>query len=165
MASAAAATSRNKCLCSHPRVRNAHTERRALKQMFEPKCKRMYKFKCNNPCEIPYCGMETGRGEVAHSRRWTAALTTHAQHKGTAKTTLACMTDQGDDMTKKDQRVSQDVHRKLCPKKALFRKLLKKLCSAKCQNSTCDNEDVHVHGFARTTTTSTTLRFCERAIS
>ena len=34
-----------------------HREKRALKQMFEPKCKRMYKFKCNNPCEIPYCDM------------------------------------------------------------------------------------------------------------
>ena len=78
MASAAAA-SRNKVHVLLSRVRNAHTERRALKQMFEPKCKRMYKFKCNNSCEIPYCDMETGRGEVAHSRRWTAALTMHAQ--------------------------------------------------------------------------------------
>ena len=85
---AAAAASRNKVHVLSPRVRNAHTERRALKQIFEPKCKRMYEFKRDNPCEIPYCDMETGRGEVAHSRRWTVALTTHAQHKGTAKRRL-----------------------------------------------------------------------------
>ena len=117
MASAAAVASMNTMHVLLSRVRNAHTERRALKQIFEPKCKRMYKFKCNNPCDFPYCDMETGRGEVAHSRRWTAALTTHAQHKGTAKTTFAFLPDQGDNMTKKDQRVSQDAQRKLCSEK------------------------------------------------
>ena len=46
---AAAAASRNTMHVLLSRVRSAHTERRALKQMFEPKCK----FKCNNPCYFP----------------------------------------------------------------------------------------------------------------
>ena len=50
--------------CEEFTHREREREKRALKQMFEPKCKRMYKFKCNNPCNFPYCDMETGEEKL-----------------------------------------------------------------------------------------------------
>ena len=40
--------------------------------------------------------------------------------------TLACLSDQGDNMTKKDQQVSQDAQRKLCSEKSSIQKSAKK---------------------------------------
>ena len=86
MASAAAAASMNTMHVLLSRVRN--TERRALKQMFEPKCASACTSSSSSASAsssatilaiFPYCDMETGRGEVTRACRWTAALTMHAQ--------------------------------------------------------------------------------------
>ena len=55
--------------------------------------------------------------------------------EGTAKTTFACLSDQGNNMTKEDQRVPQDVQKKLCSESAKNSALVLKI-------NTFDKEDV-----------------------